>query len=356
MKRQSKIIIWGIVGLIVILLIAYPKIKDLRERNKSKQVTAGQDPASVQVTVVQPGLLNEIINASGSLMADEEVNLTFETTGKITAIYFKEGTRVKKGQLLAKLKDDDLQAQLGKLVFQEQLAQEKESRQKILLDKEAVSQESYDQVKTDLQGTEAEINILKAHIAETEIHAPFDGVVGLRYVSEGAYVDPTVQIAKLVKNQPLKIDFSIPERYAGMVQPGAELTFNVEGIDKNFTAHVYAVEPKIDPKTRTIAVRALYNNQRDELQAGRFVSIQLVIRQTKNALQVPTQSIIPELGGEKVFVVKDGMAQSVEIKTGLRTESMIEITDGLHPGDTVVTSGIMQLRNSMPVAIEKNQD
>ena len=239
-------------------------------------------------------------------------------------------------------------------MLQERLAQEKESRQKILLDKEAVSQESYDQVKTDLQGIEAEINILKAHITETEIHAPFNGIVGLRYVSEGAYVDPSVQIAKLVKNQPLKIDFSIPERYAGIIKPGAELTFNVEGSDKNFTARVYAVEPQIDPKTRTIAVRAMYTNENDELQAGRFVSIQLVIRQTKNALQVPTQSIIPELGGEKVFIVKNGMAQSVEIKTGLRNESMIEITEGLHPGDTVVTSGIMQLRNSTPVAIEQD--
>ena len=341
-------------GLVVILLIAYPKIKGLSEKNKSKQASAGHEPANVYVTVVKPGLLKEIIKASGTLLADEEVDLTFETTGKITDIFFKEGTRVKKGQLLAKLKDDDLQAQLGKLVLQEQLAQEKESRQKILLDKEAVSQESYDQVKTDLQGIEAEINILKAHIAETEIHAPFDGVVGLRYVSEGAYVAPNVQIAKLVKNQPLKIDFSIPERYAGMIEPGAELTFGVEGTNKDFTAHVYAVEPKIDPKTRTIAVRALYNNENDELQAGRFVSIQLVIRQTNNALQIPTQSIIPELGGEKVFIVRNGMAQSVEIKTGLRNESMIEITDGLHSGDTVVTSGIMQLRNSMPVTIEKD--
>ncbi|HAN17793.1 MAG: hypothetical protein A2X13_08580 [Bacteroidetes bacterium GWC2_33_15] len=353
MKNNLRTFLWISVGLIVVGLIAYPKIRDYRIKKESKLQTGTKQAAVVKIKVINPELLLDIIKSSGTILPDEEVDLSFETSGKISNIYFKEGSYVKKGELLAKLIDDDLQAQLDKLIIQEKLAKEKENRQKILLSKEAVSQESYDQVKSDLQGIESEIKLLKARIVKTEIHAPFDGKIGLRFVSEGAFVNSSSQVAKLVKNKPLKIDFSIPEKYSGMVKPGTDLSFKVEEIEKTYWAKVYAVEPKVDPQTRTIAVRAMYENKDEELQPGRFVSIQLVIREKKNAVQIPTQAIIPEMGGERVFVVKMGRAISTSIKTGLRTENNIEIIEGVEPGDSVVISGIMQLRHDMPVVVKE---
>ena len=338
--------------MIVLSILVFPKLKSLNGKNKPGQKQSGQSPTVVRITVANPTKLIEIIKASGTLLADEEVDLSFETSGKIIEIYFNEGTHVHKGQLLAKLNDDELEAELGKLKIQEKLAQEKVERQRVLLEKEAVSQESYDQLKTDLQGIEAEIKILRARIAETEIHAPFDGIVGLRFVSEGAFVTSSTLIARLVKIRPLKIDFSIPERYAGMVKSGTNLSFRLENSEDSYTAKVYAVEPGIDPKTRTIALRAVYENRKEELQPGRFVSIELVIREKDDALQVPTECIIPELGGEKVFLIRNDKAWSSQVITGLRTEATIEILDGIKPGDTVVVSGVMQLRNDMPVIIE----
>ncbi len=341
--------------MIIVSLLIFPKLKSLNGNNKEGRKQSGQSPTVVRIMVANPSKLREVIKASGTLLADEEVDLSFETSGKITAIHFQEGTHIYQGQLLAKLNDDELEAELGKLKIQEKLAKEKVERQKVLLEKEAVSQESYDQLKTDLQGIEAEIEILRARIAETEIHAPFDGIVGLRYISEGAFVTSSTLIARLVKIRPLKIDFAIPERYAGMVKPGAVLSFLLEDREDSYTARVYAVEPEIDPKTRTIALRAVYENRNEELQPGRFVSIELVIREKDNAVQVPTECIIPELGGEKVFLVRNGKAYSSEVKTGLRTEGTIEILDGIEEGDTVVVSGIMQLRNGMQVMIESEQ-
>lgn len=352
MNKKVKTIIWILVGIIAVSILVFPKLKNLNNKNKLKQNQSRQTSTVVRIMVANPTKLREIIKASGTLLADEEVDLSFETSGKIIAIYFTEGTHIQKGQLLAKLNDDELKAELGKLIFQEKLAKEKVERQKVLLEKEAVSQESYDQLKTDLQGTQAEIEILRARIAKTEIHAPFDGIIGLRFVSEGAFVTSSTLIARLVKLQPLKIDFSIPERYAGLVKPGSYLAFQLEDAVNVYSAKVYAVEPGIDPMTRTIALRAVYENRNEELQPGRFVTIELVIREKDDALQVPTECIIPELGGEKVFLISKGKAWSSQVKTGLRTEETIEILDGINPGDTVVVSGVMQLRNDMPVIIE----
>ena len=194
--------------------------------------------------------------------------LSFETSGKIVSIKFTEGTRVKKGDLLAKINDRPLQAQLEKLLAQKKLTEAKEFRERSLLEKDAISQESYDQIVTELQTIEADINLIEARISETELRAPFDGIIGLRYLSEGSYATPSTKIAKLIKISPLKIEFSIPEKYASEIKIGYPVTFTVDGINNNFEASVYAVDPKIDIDTRTIVLRALYPNSKEELKSG----------------------------------------------------------------------------------------
>ena len=312
----------------------------------------GQQKLNAIGFLIHPAFLSELINSTGTLRPDEEVDLSFETSGKIVGINFTEGTRVKKGDLLAKINDRPLQAQLEKLEAQLKMAEAKEFRQRSLLDKDAISQESYDQVQTDVQTINADINLIKSRISETELRAPFDGIIGLRYLSEGSYATSSTKIAKLIKISPIKIEFSIPEKYASEIKVGYPVTFTIDGSNNVFKASVYAVDPKIDIETRTITLRALYPNSKEELKSGRYAGITLQMSNIDNAIAIPTEALIPEMDGEHVFIYKNGKAKSVNVKTGLRTESKIQITDGLKFGDTLITSGIMQLRQNLPILLD----
>jgi membrane fusion protein (multidrug efflux system) len=296
--------------------------------------------------------MRDLYKSTGSLKPDEQVDLSFETSGKIVGINFKEGTRVKKGDLLAKINDRPLQAQLQKLQAQKKLVEEKEFRQRSLLDKDAISQESYDQIVTELQTIQADINLVRARISETELRAPFDGSIGLRYLSEGSYVNPSTKIARLVKISPLKLDFSIPERYADEVNIGYPVTFTVEGSNETYEAKVYAVDPRIEEETRTIVIRAIYPNKNEELKSGHFAPVTLLLSKIDNAIAVPSEAIISEMEGEMVYVYRKGKALYVKVSTGLRTESLVQVVDGLKFGDTLLTTGILQLRQNLPVALD----
>lgn len=362
MKKLLRPVITVFVILIITGIIVYPRIKGRIVASKSASARGagpgmpagggrGQQVLNVSALIIQPTVINEFINSTGSLIPDEEVELSFETSGKIVNIFFSEGARVLKGDLLAKINDRPLQAQLMKLEAQKRLVQDKEFRQKSLLDRDAISRESYEQVATELESVEADIMLVKARIAETELKAPFDGIIGLRYLSEGSYATTNTKIVRLVKNSPLKIEFSINERYAGEINPGFPITFRLDG--KPYKASVYAIDPKVNLSTRTVMVRALYPNSREEVKPGRFASVTLQLAEITDAISIPTEALIPEMDGEKVFLYKSGRAMPVKVKTGLRTESVIQITEGLGFGDTLLTSGILQLRQSLPVVIDK---
>lgn len=339
-------------------IILYPKykpflIKKMKgEGNEKELLRQGQQKLNADGYLIVPTHLSELINSTGTLRPDEEVDLAFETSGKIVGINFTEGTHVKKGDLLAKINDRPLQAQLEKLEVQLKMSEAKEFRQRSLLDKDAISQESYDQIVTDVQSIKADIDLIKARISETELRAPFDGIIGLRYLSEGSYATSSTKIARLIKTSPIKIEFSIPEKYAQEIKIGYPVTFLIDGNNKVFNASVYAVDPKIDIETRTIVLRALYPNKNEELKSGRYAGITLQLSQIDNAIAIPTEALIPEMDGEKVFIYNQGKAQSVKVSTGLRTASKIQITDGLKFGDTLITSGIMQLRQNLQVILD----
>ena len=364
MDSNKKMIFRIIINIVLILvllgIIFYPKIKPAFSP-ENKQGAQGMRGAAMRGGgqalfasgyLVQPTDMSELIYSTGTLLPDEEVDLAFETSGKVVGLFFSEGTRVKKGDLLAKINDKPLQAQLLKLKAQQKLTKEREFRQRQLLERDAISQESYDQVATELQSIEADIQLIEARIAETELRAPFDGIVGLRFISEGAFASTQTKIVRLVKNIPLKIEFSIPERYAGQIQPGYPITFEIDGEDQNFNAKVYAVDPMVDVNTRTIVARAMYPNSNEELKPGRFASVKATLSQIENTISVPTQAIIPEMSGEKVFVYKGGKAREVKVKLGLRTESHVQIRSGLQFGDTLLTTAILQLRQGIPVQLD----
>ena len=191
-----------------------------------------------------------------------------------------------------------------------------------------------------------------SNIAQTELRAPFDGVIGLRQVSVGTYASPSTIVAKLTKLSPLKVEFAVPERYANDVKTGAGLDFTLEGKLNTFHATVYARESKIDPTTHTLTIRALYPNANSAVLPGRYASIKLNKDEIQNALAVPSEAIVPEMGKDKIFLYKSGKAQPVEITTGIRTEAEVQVLQGLNIGDTIITSGTLQLRTGLPVTLD----
>ncbi len=355
MKKRARFYVNLGILLLLTGVIAYPKVKPLFLSGQS----AGQDfqprqRPSLRVSgdIISPTSVREQVRSTGTLLPDEEVDLSFETSGKVVSIHFREGTRVKAGELLAKMNDRHLQAQLQKLEAQRRLVVEREFRQRSLLERDAISQEAYDQAVTELETLDADIELLKARIAETEVRAPFDGVVGLRYLSEGNYATPNTRLAKLIKTSPLKIEFSVPERYAGEIYPGFPILFSVDGNLNPMDAEVYAVDPMVDENTRTFRVRALYPNTGLELNPGRFASINLLLSESSDAISIPSEALIPEMEGDRVFVYRSGLAHPVYVRTGIRTEDRIQIVDGLAFGDTLLTTGVLQLRQGLPVELD----
>lgn len=354
---MNKFIKWGIVAIIVAGLAVMgiraftPKVNEEIKKTPEAKAKQSRD-LNVKAVVLSPTTISDEFFVSGSIIPDEEVDLSFETSGKIIDIFFKEGTRVSKGDLLAKINDAPLQAELKKLKAQLKLYTDRMYRQNALLEKEAVSQEAFQEAETNLATLQAEIDKVEANIEQTELRAPFDGIIGLRQVSQGTYASPTTTIARLTKTNPLKIDFAVPERYAGTLKSGTQLSFTVEGDLDEKKAKIYALDSHVNSDTRTFSVRALYDNSDGRLYPGRYVSIALTTQTFEETLAVPSQAIISEMGIDKVFLYKSGKAVPVEIKKGVRTESLVQVLEGITPGDTVITTGTMQLRTGQKVILD----
>jgi len=364
MTKSAKWFLIVIILLIIIGIIVYPSIKGKigsgRNGNQSEPPPSAMAqrnlPITINAVVLKKQNLTDKTVSTGTTIPDEEVDLSFESSGKIVEISFTEGTHVKKGDLLAKINDKPLQAELKKLEAQVPLAKDRVYRQGTLLQKDAVSQEAYEQVTTEYDKLMADIELVKSHIAQTELRAPFDGIIGLRQVSEGAYVTQTTIVANLTRISPLKIEFSINERFASDVTKGTNIAFVMEtpdGLSHEYTAKVYAVESKVSLDTRALKVRALFPNLDESIVPGRYLSVEIKRREIKDALAVPSESIIPEMGKNIVYLYKNGEAHPVEIVTGLRTESHVQALEGLNAGDTVITTGTMQLRMGMKVIIDQ---
>lgn len=363
MNKKTRAAIIVIILLLIAGMAFYPKIKEFFSSTEeipssgssnSGGIAQDRQILNVNAQILKYQNLDDIVIGTGRLIPDEEVDLSFETSGKITEISFKEGTNVRKGQLLAKVNDKPLQAELNKLKAQVPLAQDRVFRQKTLLAKDAVSQEAYESVNTELEKLMADIELVETRIAQTELRAPFDGVIGLRQVSEGTYASPTTIIARLTKITPLKIEFSIPEKQADAMTVGTNLNFTLDNNDLNkYQAQVYALESNLDSKTFTMNMRALYPNPGGKLRPGRSVKIEIKLREIKNTIVVPSISILAEMGRDIAYIYKNGQAHQVTLEKGMRTASSVQITNGLNVGDTLLVTGVMQLRDGLPVTIDE---
>lgn len=347
--------VWFLLALLALIagVIVYNKV--LHPKETAPAGPGGGPPKDIALTgyVVKPQNLENGIMASGTLLANEEVELHADASGKIVELNLNEGAPVAKGTLLVKLFDADLQAQLKKLDSQKQTAEKTEQRLKQLLAINGIGQGEYDVAATQLSGILADMEYTRAQISKTEIRAPFNGVVGLKSVSLGAYVSPTIPIATLQQIDQLKVDFTIPEKYSSTVAKGDALKFTVDGYTQTFTAKVFAIEPRVDESTRTIKVRAMAQNSGAKLFPGAFAKIDLGLKSIEGALMVPTQCVIPGARSKSVIVVKDGKANFTKVETGIRNETSIQITSGIEVGDTIVATALMYVKPNSGVKVVK---
>lgn len=307
---------------------------------------------TVEGIVIKTAPFDSNLEISGSIEANESVVLHSEVSGLVKGIYFKEGSNVSKGAVLVKINDLDIQAQLREAATKQKLSATNENRAKQLLQKGAISQEEYDTALADLKSLEAQSALIKAQLAKTTIVAPFSGKVGLRSISVGEYLTPSAVIANLLSVNPVKINFSVPEKYVGQIKLNSEISFTTDASNKKYSGKVFAIEPGINQQTRTLQLKALAQNPNGELLPGSFAKIKLALSTLQNAILIPTEAVIPVLKGKVVYVSKDGKAQQVKVEAGTRTADRILITSGLNVGDTVLTTGAMSLKPDAPVKVK----
>jgi membrane fusion protein (multidrug efflux system) len=335
-------------ALLFVLMLAVVSSCKKKEEAKSVQGRRG-GPVSVEVIVVQPKLLQNVVQTTGTIIGNETVDLRPEVSGRVVGIFFEEGSFVEKGKKLLKLNDAELQAQLIRLDAQEKLLSDEEYRKRKLLDIKAVSQEEYDASMNQLKITRAEKLLLLAQVAKTEIYAPFSGKIGLRLISPGSFVVSNTVVASLQQTDPVKVEFDIPEKYSSLVKDGMDISFTLENLDSVFHGKVYARETSINPETRTLKVRATASNRQQLLMPGRFARVRLVLETFPEALTVPSESLVTDQAVSSVYLCINGKAKYTKVLTGIRTDTEVQIREGIHSGDSLIVSGLMQLAKDSPV-------
>jgi membrane fusion protein (multidrug efflux system) len=253
--------------------------------------------------------------------------------------------------LLLKLNDRVLQAELKRKSLEEALAVDDERRKRSLLEIKGISQELYDRSLNNLNMIKAEREVIESQLAETEITAPFDGLIGLRYVSEGSVISPSTLVATMQDVDPIKVEFSVPEKYADKLSSSVEIQVEVGESPAPFRGRIYAVESKVDPATRTLKARATVPNSDGRLIPGSFGRVMITLNRIADAIVIPTQALVPELAGQRVFLCRNGAARLIPVSTGIRTDQNIQITQGLSPNDTLILTGLLQLSDGKPVQV-----
>jgi membrane fusion protein (multidrug efflux system) len=327
--------------------------------SKNKKTTAQlqqansvkQPPMQVETFIVKTQPLSQIIEVPGSLMANETTEIHPEISGRLVQLNIAEGKFVSKGALLAKIYDGDLQAQLKKSQVQLEIAKTNEERSAQLLKIQGISKSDYDASLLNVNNIKADIEITKANITKTEIRAPFNGKLGLKNISPGAFISPSTVITTISQVNKLKLQFSIPEKYGSETKTGQHVSFTVNGSPKTFIAAVMATETSIESNTRSLSIRALVTDIDPALIPGTFANVKMNLGNNPNAILIPNMAVVPQGRKKQVFVFKNNKAVPLDITTGTRDSANVEVLTGLSPGDTLITSGLLFLRPGSDVKI-----
>ena len=339
---------WSIGFFLLVVMISI-RVFFFPDKKHDEPKFKGKKRSAVQILRVQQQKLNELYYVTGSLNPEEKISITPEISGRIKEIYFTEGESISAGALLIKLNDADLQASKRKAMAQLSLSEKKVKRLKEVLPLNGISKEEFELALASEEFAQAELQAINAQIDKTEIKAPFSGVIGLRNISPGSMVNAQTEIATLQKIDYLKLDFSLPEKYAAILSRNAKVSFQTSNISENTDAIVTAVDASVNTETRTIAIRAKVKNIEKKFFAGQFVKVEIPLAKKENAILIPSEAIVSDMRGKKVYVVVNGRAESRIIKSGLRSESKLEILEGLKEGDSLVVSGLSNLREGAEV-------
>jgi len=354
--NRRRLIIWGAVVLVVAALV----VGRLRSDGGAHQALGpragggGGGAPVVTTAVVGSESVSDRVSAIGTIRSNEEVQLRPEISGRIDRVLFKEGSRVTRGDLLVKINDAELRAQLERAEARLALATSDFKRQQSLHADSLTSASELEGAQHDADVARAEAAIIRAQLQKTEIRAPFDGIVGLRSVSEGSFVTPTTIITGVEDRTPVKLEFSVPERYAARMRVGDRVRFRIEGIAREFEASVYALDSAIEPATRSLRIRATSDNQDGTLVPGAFAHVDVEFG-VRDAVMVPSYAVVPELKGHRVFVLRGGKAELRKVEIGTRTDQSIEVVTGLAAGDTLITSAILQLKDGDAVRVDDSK-
>lgn len=340
------------VPILSLILVAYG-MTGCGGNNNTKVKKGGSSALQAEVIVVKSAPLQSTYQSSGTILPNESVQVFPEVAGRVTAIYFSEGTAVTKGSLLVQLYDEDIKAQIRKLLAQKQLQQTTKERQDELLTIHGISRQEYDETSTQLAAIEADIAYYETLSRRLQIRAPFNGRIGLRNISLGAVVSPTTLITDIQQVDPVKLDFPLPDQYKDIVPKGSEVQFTVTGIPDTLSAKIIAMDPAANASTRTVTYRAQAPNKNQQLVPGAYANVFIQLNRSETAITIPSQCVIPTNRDKRVAVVRQGKAEIIPVKTGMRLVATIEITSGLKVGDTVLTTGIMQVKPGMDIKVTK---
>ena len=353
MKVSKLFVSIGFILLSSFLVISCSSKRKKEAESQQKAGAQQRPPARVDAFLVQTRTISESIEVPGSLVAGESTEIHPEVSGRIVSLNVREGAFVSKGSVLARLYDGDLQAQKRKIEVQLQIARQTEERYEQLQKIGGISKQDYDVTRLNVSNLRADLDIINTSIAKTVIRAPFSGKLGLKEISMGAYVTPASIITSIQKTSGLRLDFNVPEKYTGQIRQGQYVNFTVEGSDRAYTATVMATESGIAEDTRSLTIRAQVRGEEAGLIPGGFAKVKLSFEPDPNALMIPTQAVIPQARGKKVYVVKNGTAAFVDVTTGVRDSSMVQVTSGLTKGDTVITTGLLGLKPDAKVIVRQ---
>lgn len=327
---------------------------------EKKNVIAAPPPGSpnaaavsVEGFLIKPTAISETFDVTGNILPYESTEIRPEISGRVVQLNINEGTNVAKGTLLVKLFDGDLQAELKKLKVQLQIAEKTEERQRELLKISGISQQDYDLSLLSVNNIKADIELTEVNIAKTEIRAPYAGRLGLRNISPGAYISPANVLTTISQVNQMKMEFSIPEKYSSQIRNGMDVNFRIDGSNENYKAKIVATESSVEQNTRNLRVKAVINASDKYLVPGNFAKVEVVLGKNNQAIMIPTEAVIPVSRNKQVVLYRGGNASFVDVSTGIRDSSMIQVTQGLNFGDTLVTTGLLFLRNGSKVNLSK---
>jgi membrane fusion protein, multidrug efflux system len=316
---------------------------------KKEQPSKEKPPALVEVMIAGNEDFSSSLEVNGTVLSNEQVELHPEVSGRLIYLNVPDGGTVAEGTVLAKINDADLQAQRQQLKTQLDLAIKTEKRLNDLLNINGVNQADYDAAFSQENSLQANLKVIDAQLDKTVIRAPFSGQLGLRLVSPGAYVTPQTLIGTLQQTDKVKIDFTVPETYAGLVKKGNKVRIQTNEMKEGLSATITAVEPQINSVTRNIKVRALLVS--GSILPGSFVKV--LLDQNRKVIVVPTNAIIPDAFLSQVVVIKNNKAVFTTVETGLTNANKVELIKGVQQGDSIVVSGMLFVRPDAEVKVKR---